>query len=200
MNQHEIERIAASANQLRPDWPVAQLKTLLSTKLADRPRRDVAVALAWIACEQGTATPYRVLEAGPWWKAVGIEGTATRREPYDAGGTCSTCSLPHDQCRTAWADDHQYVSVAEYVKTVNRDPERIARIIESIKGQKAPPREPSTTRETAVEELDHDRCDATIDAATAAGNTGRAEYLATRCDRAHGHLTQPTDPSREATP
>ncbi len=52
MNDHEIERIAAAMNMLRPDWPKAQLKTLLKDeRITDRPRRDVSVALAWVACE-----------------------------------------------------------------------------------------------------------------------------------------------------
>jgi hypothetical protein len=91
MNEHEIERIAAAMNQLRPDWPVKSLRTLLSKpQLANRARRDVTVALAWVACEKDTATPARVLEAGPWWKAAGVEGTLVSRHPRpeDACGTC----------------------------------------------------------------------------------------------------------------
>ena len=95
MNEHEIERIADAMHRLRPDWPIKQLRTLLSDdRLADRPRRDVTVALAWVACESGTANPYRVLESGPWWKAAGIEGTSTQGRnlwPDDAH-RCRTCS------------------------------------------------------------------------------------------------------------
>lgn len=91
MNEHEIERIAAAANQLRPDWPIAQLRTLLKGDgLVNRPRRDVSVALAWIACEAGTSSPYRVLEAGPWWRAAGVEGTIAPRPPRPMSA-CRTC-------------------------------------------------------------------------------------------------------------
>lgn len=109
MNEHEIERIAAAMNQLRPDWPTRSLKTLLSgPKLADRPRRDVTVALAWVACESGTATPARVLEAGPWWRAATIEGNHNAHEPYDDTLFCAVCSEPRARCERKWAGDHQF--------------------------------------------------------------------------------------------
>lgn len=91
MNTHEIERIAASMNMLRPDWPKQQLKTLLSDeRITNRPRRDVVVALGWVACEPNTHTPYRVLEAGPWWKAAGVE-TTNVNPLADKGPWCKNC-------------------------------------------------------------------------------------------------------------
>jgi hypothetical protein len=91
MNEHEIDRIAAAMNQLRPDWPVKSLRTLLTRpELASRARRDVTVALAWVACESGTSSPARVIEAGPWWRAAGIEGTLTNRHPKPADA-CHRC-------------------------------------------------------------------------------------------------------------
>lgn len=89
MNEYEIDRIAAAFHQLRPDWPTKQLRTLLTDRLADRPRRDVAVALAWVASESGSASPYRVLENGPWWRAVAADQPdADRRRP----------PKPEDEC------------------------------------------------------------------------------------------------------
>jgi len=87
MIDHEIDRIAAAINRLRPDWPTASLRTLLSgPALRDRPRRDVAVAMAWIACDSKTLTPARILEAGPWWKAAAVESPeGTYRHPPRAG-------------------------------------------------------------------------------------------------------------------
>jgi len=91
MNDHEIERIADAMNRLRPDWPVRSLRTLLSKPaLATRARRDVTVALAWVACESGTATPARVLENGPWWRAAAVEGALVNRHPKPADA-CHTC-------------------------------------------------------------------------------------------------------------
>jgi len=90
IDEHDIERIAAAMNQLRPDWPTPSLRTFITKNLATRARRDVCVALAWIACEPNTATPARVLEAGPWWKAAGVTGELTRRHP-SAADACHTC-------------------------------------------------------------------------------------------------------------
>jgi hypothetical protein len=84
MNENEIDRIAAATNALRPDWPLASLRTLLQRpEMVNRTRRDVAVALAWVACESATKTPARVLEAGPWWQATNADGQRTGRTSYD---------------------------------------------------------------------------------------------------------------------
>lgn len=111
MNEHEIERIAAAMNQLRPDWPAKQLRTLLAdARIADRPRRDVAVALAWVACESGTANPYRVIEAGPWWRAAAIEGQAHQREVLSREERCGICAKPRERCQSTRLadDDHEF--------------------------------------------------------------------------------------------
>ena len=186
MNDHEIQRIAAAMHAARPDWPASSVATLIRKNLADRPRRDVFVALAWVASEPGTSTPARVLETGPWWRAAGVEGTTSKRNPFDPGGNCSTCSLEEDQCRRVWSGDHDYISVAAYAKTVNRDPERIRRIVEAAKGEVTPTRTPAAPKEASVAQRDHSECEEAITAAAARGRTGEAEYLAERCDRLHG--------------
>lgn len=190
MNEHEAQRIAEAAHAMRPDWPTASVLTLIRKNLIDKPRRDVAVALAWVACESGTASPARVLETGPWWRAAGVENSSTpRREAFDRGGSCHTCSLPYDKCRRLWADDHDYVSVAEYAKTVNRDPGRIARILESIKGEKQPMRDPEPAPTAEAMARHHADCEPAMDEALARGDSGKAEFIAARCDREHGDLT-----------
>lgn len=91
MNDHEKDRIAAAFHQLRPDWPAKSIRTLLDrTTLTDRARRDVIVALGWVSAEEGTATPARVLENGPWWTAAGVTGTVTKRHPTPTTA-CTNC-------------------------------------------------------------------------------------------------------------
>lgn len=110
MNNHEIERIADAINRLRPDWPVRQLRTLLADpRLADRPRRDVTVALAWVACEAATHNPYRVLEAGPWWQAAGVDGTTTPRtsDKIPTADRCTACGNGEDH-RLHHSGDHPF--------------------------------------------------------------------------------------------
>ena len=75
--ESERQRIAAAVNQLRPDWPVKSLLSLLdSDHLANRPRRDVCVALTWIACDIDSQTPARIREDGPWWRATNADNDA----------------------------------------------------------------------------------------------------------------------------
>lgn len=96
MNETEADRIAAATNALRPDWPLASLRTLLRRPdLMRRPRRDVAVALAWVACDSKTATPARVVESGPWWKAAAIESGESGPSHPKPTEACTTCGRRH---------------------------------------------------------------------------------------------------------
>jgi hypothetical protein len=108
MHEHEIARLAAAVNVLRPDWPVKQLTTLLAGPMAQRSRRDAAVALAWIACDASTASPYRVLEAGPWWKAVAVDGQTVSLTPYDHGTACGICDQAESRCKANPHAEHEY--------------------------------------------------------------------------------------------
>ena len=77
MDRQEAVRIGASLNALRPDWPAAQIVTLIEAKLATRAARDVHLALVYLAYDPGTKSPYRVIENGPWWQAARPTGPAT---------------------------------------------------------------------------------------------------------------------------
>lgn len=118
MNEHEAQRIAAAISCARPDWPARQVLTLISSKLADRPRRDVFVALAWVASETDSATPYRVLESGPWWRAAGADATdsggGAPRTPFDPKTSCDECSQPEH--RHVAHSGHEFVSVHDAMR------------------------------------------------------------------------------------
>lgn len=102
---HELQRLAAMGNALRPDWAVGSLLTHLQANYGTKPYRDIAVALAWIATDPDTATPARMKEAGPWWAAT------TPRDSNDArthgNPWCDRCqhahpvNAPHDIHRKA---------------------------------------------------------------------------------------------------
>ena len=72
MNEHEADRIAHAVAILRPDWPATSIRTVLTStpEIMARPRRDVALALTYVACDSESKTPKRVTEAGPWWQAA----------------------------------------------------------------------------------------------------------------------------------
>jgi hypothetical protein len=133
MDDHEAQRIAAAMHVARPDWPALSLLTLIRKKLIDRPRRDVFVALAWIASEPASHTPARVLENGPWWKAAGVEGTIANRPPtWEPDTVCSVCSKPEAACKSTARfgdDDHEFVSRAANARDTARPVEALERIV-----------------------------------------------------------------------
>lgn len=122
MNENEIERIAHAANALRPDWPVSSIRTLLSKpELAHKTRRDVAVALTWVACESASKTPARVLEAGPWWQAVNAEGGQTAMRHPTREEACATCGHRYRDHADPRIGDHEYVSLDRVAKGRSAD-------------------------------------------------------------------------------
>src|SRR5262249_25293075 len=74
LSRLETERIARSANGLRPDWPIKSLETFIWQNLKHHAYRDVAIVLNIVATDPLTENPGRVLEAGPWWKATQLLG------------------------------------------------------------------------------------------------------------------------------
>lgn len=134
MNLHELETIAASLHVLRPDWPAAQLRTLIRDELMERPRRDVLVALAWVAADSNSHSPYRVLENGPWWKAAAVDRTtSTVAERVRPGLLCATCSQPEERCRATWADDHEYEPADQHRARVTSTPPDVAAKLDQIR-------------------------------------------------------------------
>ena len=87
MTKTEAQRIAQAINALRPDWPTTSLLTFIAANLRERAYRDVAAALAWVAADETTTTPGRVLSAGPWWSS---NGSDVPLPPSSRDTTCAT--------------------------------------------------------------------------------------------------------------
>lgn len=102
---HELERIAAMAVALRPEWVLASVLTNLKANHGTKPYRDLAVAIAWIATDPDTLTPGRLLEAGPWWAATTPRDSTDARShgnPYcNQCGHAHPLNAPHDIHRKA---------------------------------------------------------------------------------------------------
>lgn len=131
MNENEIERIAHATNALRPDWPVASLRTLLARpELAHKTRRDVAVALTWVACESATKTPARVLESGPWWTATNAEGGNTAMRHPTRAEACATCGRREIEHEDWWLMNHSFKPLDQATK--GRSAEGIAAVREAF--------------------------------------------------------------------
>jgi hypothetical protein len=105
LTRTEVERLAAAAHALRPDWPLRSLCTFLERDHAHRAYRDVGVALTWVATDPTTLTPKRMNELGPWWQAVAsTETSGGRYEPCDVGGDAHR-SYPKGRCGACRADE-----------------------------------------------------------------------------------------------
>lgn len=135
MNEHEAQRIAAAVNQLRPDWPISSVLTIIRKNLLERPRRDVMVAFAWVACEANTANPARVLAIGPWWKAAGIEGSAQPREVLQPFERCGICAKPEARCRASRVADDDHLFEPDTKPDPGID---VTRVVSELKTQIAP--------------------------------------------------------------
>lgn len=121
MNENEISRIAAATNALRPDWPTTSIRSLLNRpELINKPRRDVAVALAWVACEADSKTPARVIEAGPWWRAAALDngaetvthtGKTVGLRHGDPRAVCAICDMWRADCESrSTTSGHEFVA------------------------------------------------------------------------------------------
>ena len=113
MTRDEIERLAHAINQLRPDWPIASLRTGITRDLGTRAYRDAAIALTWVACDPTSRTPARVLEAGPWWLATQVDTSDADRHPSSVAPNemCQTCGRSRTHCQEsvrAHGDAHTF--------------------------------------------------------------------------------------------
>lgn len=108
----ELSRLADMAHALRPDWHPRSVRAFLATSVRTRAYRDVAVALAAIACDSTTTTPGRLDESGPWWAAaVAAGGTST---PLPGPGSSRRCDRPgheHEPASTCRACRAELVAV-----------------------------------------------------------------------------------------
>ncbi len=96
MNPTQQQRLAHSINQLRPDWLISSLSTFIERHMSKWAYRDAAVALTWVAVDtkpDGTPAsnkPGRVLEYGPWHRAVIVDDPASQ---------AVIAPKRHEQCR-----------------------------------------------------------------------------------------------------
>jgi hypothetical protein len=88
--QPQIERLAAMANALRPDWQLRSIQTHIENNHTHRAYRDLAIALAYVATDSESSTPARLNQPGPWWRASLI-GDETPTPPR----RCETCHGYH---------------------------------------------------------------------------------------------------------
>lgn len=124
MNDDEIARLAALGNAIRPDWPIASLRTFIAKHLTSRGYGDTAVALTWIATKTNTQTPRLILEPGIWWQAALSDGDhAPRREPYDPSTHCGVCSQPEHRCRNNEHNGHEFVTAIDTIRNARRNQE-----------------------------------------------------------------------------
>lgn len=95
LTKTDAERISQGINAIRPDWPIASLMKFLGSKCQHLPTRDVFIQLAWVAFDEATRTPARILEDGPWKSAV--LGSASKPYRTITDDDCAICFVPHSR-------------------------------------------------------------------------------------------------------
>lgn len=115
----ELDRVAGAVNALRPDWPVASLRTYLRSRHAGRAYADVAVALVAVAVDPASTTPARVEQPGPWWQATRAVGPGTYR-PGPDGAPCSRDGHEHEPAATCRACRAEYLAGDEQLAAATR--------------------------------------------------------------------------------
>ena len=95
IDKAEAERISQAVHDLRPEWPAQSVLTLIATNndLRSRAYRDLAVAFAYVACDETSLTPGRVRENGPWWSHTNAQKATV---------SAITTRCPDHPAHTAW--------------------------------------------------------------------------------------------------
>lgn len=101
MNRPEAEMIATAISHYRPAWLKTSLTTMLSNlppEHRDKPARDIALALTWLAFDPEQQTPRLLREHGPWWNLAALTGPGTQPATPRNPAPVATC---HHQLRVA---------------------------------------------------------------------------------------------------
>ena len=114
IDKAEAERIAEAVHDLRPEWPAKSVLTIIanSPDLRSRAYRDLAVAFAYVACDETSLTPARVREQGPWWQHTNaqkatVSAVTTRcpDHPERAAWKCPECDAERTPPPADWRGD-----------------------------------------------------------------------------------------------
>jgi len=103
-DEHEIQRIAAAMNVIRPKWPIKSLVTFLTNHHARRPYRDLLIAGVVVASDERTETPKLLNQHGPWWaaaQAAFVHVEVSHEKCAEPGHT----SYPAHNCGACRAED-----------------------------------------------------------------------------------------------
>jgi hypothetical protein len=136
MNQAEMDRLALAVHALRPEWRADSLRTWITHNLAGRAVLDASLALVWVALDQESRTPERVLSNGPWWAAGNPRpaGSSAPQPPHiTSADTCRVCRKTrtgHDHLAELTEDQHPFTASAQADKP---SPEQIHNHVAAVK-------------------------------------------------------------------
>jgi hypothetical protein len=92
LSREETERLAQAISAYRPDWPIGSLCTFIWAR-KERPYRDLALELTYVALDPATQTPARVDADGPWkyLQLATKTNTTSVLEHIDYEQACAVC-------------------------------------------------------------------------------------------------------------
>jgi len=118
LTREEGERLASAVSALRPDWPTSSLYTFIGQR-KERPYRDLALELVYVALDPKTETPARIDEDGPWKQlARTVRPAVNLADITTFDNACSECLKPREHLwhgGTGTVHDHEFREPTETV-------------------------------------------------------------------------------------
>ena len=145
LTRTEIEQVAQAVNAYRPDWPVASLCSFLR-RHENRPLRDVALELTYVALDPSSKTPARIESDGPWKQITRPLGAAPVSYRTIQPDDCAICSLPQQAVHVEHTYEPRHARSSSALPT---DEQRAALEAARIEAEQklTAAREPEPTRE-----------------------------------------------------
>lgn len=111
--RHQAQALAAFVHTVRRDWDEAGIVTALGNARLMGDPFDLAVAAVAAARDENNRTPAVIAMPGPHWSHVHVKHKSSANTTPPRNQTCGICYMARDACRTRWAGDHEFESLAD---------------------------------------------------------------------------------------
>lgn len=113
MAKHQAVALAAFIHSVRRDWDEAGIVKALGDARMMGDVCDLAVAALAAARESSNRTPAVIAMQGPHWGHAAVRHKSSANTTPPRNATCGICYMREDACRSRWAGDHEFESIAQ---------------------------------------------------------------------------------------